>query len=71
MNDSAEPVSRPRLLGERAARHDLGDIGRTKLWELIKNREIEVVRIGRRTLVTSKSIDEFIARQGDEHRTQP
>ena len=51
---------RPRLLGERAARHDLGGIGRTKLWELIKTKQLDVVRIGRRTLVVSDSVDKLI-----------
>lgn len=52
--------SRPRLLGEQAARHELGGIGHTLFWELIKNKKIEVVRIGARTLVVSESIDKFI-----------
>ena len=52
--------SRPRLLGEQAARHELGGIGHTLFWELIKKKKIEVVRIGARTLVVSESIDKFI-----------
>lgn len=42
-------VTRPK------ARHLLGDIGETKLWELEKQGEIEVVRIGRRSLVVAES----------------
>jgi hypothetical protein len=52
--------SRPRLLGERAARHELGGIGHTLFWQLIKKGEIEVVHLGARTLVVSESIDRLI-----------
>ena len=57
---TALPPSRPRLLGEQAARHELGGIGHTLFWELIKKKKIEVVRIGARTLVVSESIDRLI-----------
>lgn len=63
--------SRPRLLGERAARHELGGIGHTMFWELIKQKKIEVVRIGARTLVVSESIDKLIqnARADNSEKT--
>jgi hypothetical protein len=65
----AEP-SRPRLLGERAARHELGGIGRTLFWDLIKLKKIEVVRIGARTLVVSESIDKLIEDARAEHNQE-
>ncbi|MBL0115811.1 MAG: excisionase family DNA-binding protein [Sphingomonadales bacterium] len=40
-------------------------IGKTKTFELIKNRQLEVVRIGRRTLVKTESIRCLVEAQGD------
>jgi hypothetical protein len=57
-----EQSVRPRLLGERAARQDLG-IGRTKLFELIRTKQLDVIKIGRRTLIVSDSIDRLIERE--------
>lgn len=37
-------------------------IGRTKLYELIGSGDLEIIRIGRRTLVLRPSIDALIAR---------
>nr|WP_293856988.1 helix-turn-helix domain-containing protein [Sphingomonas sp. SCN 67-18] len=45
---------------ERAIRM-LG-IGKTKLYELIAEGELEAIRIGRRTLIMQSSIDDFIQR---------
>lgn len=38
------------------------DIGKTKLYELIAEGELETIRIGRRTLVMQASIDALILR---------
>lgn len=38
------------------------DIGKTKLYELIAEGELEAIRIGRRTLVMQSSIDALILR---------
>lgn len=35
-------------------------IGRTKLYELINSGELDVVKIGRRTLVTTASIERLL-----------
>lgn len=35
-------------------------VGSTTTWALIKNRRLDVVRIGRRTLVKSESVDRLI-----------
>jgi len=37
-------------------------IGKTKLYELIAEGELEAIRIGRRTLIMQSSIDDFIQR---------
>lgn len=50
------------LVSRHKARHILGDIGETKLWELDKAREIEVVRIGRRAFVTAESLRSYVER---------
>jgi excisionase family DNA binding protein len=42
-------------------------IGRTTLYFLIKQRELEVCRIGRRTLVPVRSIERFVT----ERSTSP
>ena len=57
------PTEDSRLLIPRPdARHLLGGIGETKLWELEKAKEIEVVRIGRRTFVTRESLLAYVER---------
>jgi excisionase family DNA binding protein len=38
-------------------------IGRSKLYQFIKSGEIEVVKIGRSTLIPVDSLHEFLARQ--------
>ncbi|MAW99936.1 MULTISPECIES: helix-turn-helix domain-containing protein [Stakelama] len=37
-------------------------IGKTKLYELIGSGELELVHIGRRSLILKSSIDDFVAR---------
>lgn len=44
------------------AQEQLGYIGRTKVFELIKRGELETVKIGRRRLVPQSSIDRYITR---------
>ena len=52
-----------RLLIPRPdARRILGGIGETKLWELEKANELEVVRIGRRSFVTTESLYAYVER---------
>ena len=38
------------------------DIGKTKLYELLKTGELEAIRIGRRTLILRDSIDALVVR---------
>ena len=57
-------VNRQRLLTvEDAMYYGLGGISRSKFYRLIKDGELSVIKIGRRTLVVADSIDAFITRQ--------
>jgi predicted DNA-binding transcriptional regulator AlpA len=58
-----------RLVSIREARHLLGDIGHTTIYELIKRREITKVNIGRRGFITSGSLDAYIDRLSQEGST--
>ena len=53
--------ARPICVRIDRAMHRL-DIGKTKLYELIAEGELEAIRIGRRTLVIQSSIDALILR---------
>ena len=37
-------------------------IGRDKVYDILKSSDLEVVRLGRRTLITRRSVDAFIDR---------
>ena len=41
----------------------LGDIGRTYVYELINQGELEVVKLGRRSFVLVESIDKYVERR--------
>lgn len=49
----------PLLVDVRTARHTLG-IGKTTLYNLLKNQKLECRKIGRKTLVTVSSIDALV-----------
>jgi Helix-turn-helix domain len=51
-----------RLVSIPEARHVLGDIGHTTLYELIKRGEIVKVNIGRRGFITSESLEAYLDR---------
>lgn len=44
-------------------------IGRTKLYELIGNREIRAIKLGARTLVLTESVEQFLERLPALHST--
>ena len=46
-------------------RHILGDVGRTKVYGLMDNGELERVKVGSRAFVTSLSIDRYLDRLSD------
>jgi excisionase family DNA binding protein len=52
----------PVLYDERGAREQLGNIGRSKLFELLASGELRSVHIGRRRLIPATAIDEYAAR---------
>ena len=52
--------SKPRLFAIKQAIFELG-IGRTAIYELIKNGKLKTVMIGRRRLVPAEAIEEFIS----------
>lgn len=45
-------------------------IGRTKAYELLAQGELEVVRIGRRTLITMRSVDALLERSASPSSMQ-
>lgn len=55
-----------RLYPIPEARHKLGGIGRTTVYELINRREIEKVSIGRRAFITSDSLEAYLDRLSAE-----
>jgi hypothetical protein len=50
------------LIPYHEARHMLGDIGRTTLYELFERHELVRVTIGRRGFVTAKSLAAYVDR---------
>ncbi len=60
MSSNDTKRSKPLLLSIKQAVHDLG-ISRTALYELIAAGKIKSVKIGRRRLIPSQAIDDFIA----------
>lgn len=58
----------PRLIAIKQAIYEIG-IGRTTIYELIKDGKLKTVKIGRRRLVPSEAIEELIVslRNGGEH----
>lgn len=62
--------SKPLTVTVATARKFSG-LGNTTIWGLIKQGKLEAVRIGRRTLITFRSLESLLApahtRQGDEN----
>ncbi len=58
-------MSTRRLVTVAEARRQLGGISQSTLYSLIKNGELPLVKIGRRSFVPASAIDEFI----DRHQT--
>ena len=57
-----ETENRPRLISIAEARRQLGDIGHTKVYELIKARELTKVNIGRSSFITAESLVAYVDR---------
>jgi len=64
--DMAAPSQAVCVRIDRAMR--MLDIGKTKLYELIADGELETIRIGRRTLIMQQSIDDLIERLRSRNR---
>lgn len=62
---SSTPQEPLALSVEDAARAT--SLGRTKLFELIRTREIEAVKVGGRTLVPVASLKAFLAKKAAPH----
>ena len=41
--------------------HELLGIGRTKIYEIIKNKELTACKVGRRTLVTADALEQWMS----------
>ena len=57
-----EPTIERLLVPYDEARTQLGDIGRTKFYELIEQKGLVRVSIGRRGFITAKSLEEYVNR---------
>ena len=55
-------TSKRLLFSIEETQHCLGDLGRTTLYRLINDGEITLVKIGRRSFVTSESLQEYVNR---------
>jgi hypothetical protein len=53
---------RRRLLSIIEARKELGGIGHTTMYDLIKRHEVVKVNIGRRSFITAESLAAFLDR---------
>ncbi|AWT55801.1 helix-turn-helix domain-containing protein [Mycolicibacterium smegmatis] len=61
VNELSEPVNRLVSIPE-AKEKWLGGLGRTSVFALIKQGHLTRVKIGRRTFVTSKSLEAYLDR---------
>jgi hypothetical protein len=50
---------------------ELSGLGDTKLWQLIRDRRLEVVRVDRRTLITFASLERLLSPTEGEAATDP
>lgn len=51
----------------RGAMEYLGDIGKTKMYELLKRGEISVLRIDSKPVILISELDDFLARLSEGH----
>jgi hypothetical protein len=68
MTRTAEP--RPQLVSIPAAGRQLG-IGRTSTYKLIGARQLTVIKLGGRSLITQASVDALVARLAAAADGQP
>lgn len=63
MKTNEQPID-PLLVDTDTARAMLGNIGKTKLFELLRDGKLERVKLGGKTLITMKSIRNLVNRGG-------
>jgi len=57
-----------------ATARQISGLGNTTLWGLIKDRKLEVIRVGRRTLITFRSLEALLTpthRSEQQRRGRP
>ncbi|MGB4777437.1 hypothetical protein [Microbacterium sp.] len=59
--EQATPTIAPLLYDEENARHMLGGIGRSKLFEEIAAGRLRAVKIGRRTFIAHAELERYVA----------
>jgi hypothetical protein len=59
-----------QLMSRAKAMHDLGDLGKARLAQLVADGEIECVHIGRRTLIVAQSVRDYVHRLREANRGQ-
>ena len=60
LSDQEAPAAKPLSVTVATARK-LSGLGNTTLWRLIKERQLEIVHVGRRTLITYRSLEALLA----------
>lgn len=66
MNDIAEPAVPLTVSPERAAQ--MLDLGRTKVFALLADGELPHMKVGRRTLIPVRALQDFVARRVGEQQ---
>jgi hypothetical protein len=54
-----------------AAARRISGLGNTTIWALIKQRKLEVVRVGRRTLITFRSLEGLLVPERPSESAAP
>lgn len=67
MDSEVSPVTN-KLNQVKESRHRLGDISQEMFYKLVRSRQLEVVKIGRRTYVSDVELDRFIEQGGTAGR---
>ena len=57
--ETTSPQTR-RIYAVPEAQEQLGGIGRTTLYNLVKNGQLQIVKIGARTFVTHDSLENYV-----------
>lgn len=62
MTHTQQPTETPILISQTEAARLLG-VERTTIWRMVKRKQLTRVTIGRRSLITRASLDEFVLSQ--------